>query len=102
MSNAAERSDDLPPEWSRLERAAEAAAAALAERERQHRAAQATIEELTATIDRLRVERESSGDILSELEKLREDNGMLRRRMVQARKRITGLMQRLSALNIEP
>lgn len=102
MLNAAERSDDLPPEWARLERAAEAAAAALAERERQQRAAQATIDELTATIDRLRAERESSADAISEMEKLREDNGALRRRMVQARKRISGLMQRLSALNIEP
>lgn len=102
MSSAAERSDDLPPEWAKLERVAEAAAAALVERDRQQRAAQATISELTATIDRLRAERSSSAEVTSELEKLREDNSALRRRMVQARKRITGLMQRLSALNIEP
>ncbi len=102
MSNAAERTDVPSPEWARLERAAKGAADALVERERLYRNARETIAELSAALDELRADRTDLDQVLAELDQLRIDNAALRGRMGQARKRITGLMQKLSALKLEP
>lgn len=102
MSNAAERSDTPNPEWARLERAAKAAAAGLVERERLYRNARETIAELSAALDELKADRTDVEEVRAEVDQLRVDNAALRGRMGQARKRIAGLMQRLSALKLEP
>lgn len=99
MSNAAERTDIPNPDWARLERAAKAAVSALTDRERLYRDAEETISELSTTLEELRSDQTEAAETV---EKLRVDNAALRGRMGQARKRISDLMQRLSALNLEP
>lgn len=100
MSGDADPGGPLPSEWQRLERAVEDAAVAL---ERWSRRAKETEEE----VDRLRrsleeiSSRSGATDLAHEVERLRAENAALRSRMLQARKRISGLMQRLASLEIE-
>ena len=47
------------------------------------------------------VERDGAGDLAAEVRRLQEENSAMERRMLQARKHISGLMQRLAALEIE-
>lgn len=102
MSNVAERTDGLNPEWARLEQVAKDAAATLVERDRLYRNARETIVELNAALEELRADRADVTEARAEIDQLRIDNAALRGRMGQARKRISGLMQKLSALKLEP
>lgn len=95
--------DDEGPDagagWERLERAAHAAASALAEWRRRAREAE-------AEVARLRIELEAlttlgplpSAEAGDELRRLRAENAVLVSRTAEARKRIHSLLARLSVL----
>ena len=96
-------SDELGPDpapgWERLERAARAAAAALDEWRRRAREAEAEVERLRRELEAV----SSLGPLPSaeagdELRRLRAENAVLVSRTAEARKRITGLLARLSVL----
>lgn len=104
MSASAEptRLPDLPPAWERLEHAADEAAAAVRfwrrralDAEQEVARLQRALEELASTI------RERPEDLADELRRLRAENAALQSRMLQARKRVQGLLKRLVTLGIE-
>lgn len=103
MSTAVRRgTENFPPEWARLERAAEEASALLARWVERAREAEEEVERLRRSLENLADERSnSSEDAAEEIRRLRAENAALQSRMLQARKRIAGLMQRLAALDIE-
>jgi predicted RNase H-like nuclease (RuvC/YqgF family) len=92
----------LPPEWGRLERSGEAAALRLKEWVRRARESEQELERLRLSLEELAAERSGSGDLEQEVRRLKAENAALHSRMLQARKRVETLLQRLSALGIEP
>ncbi|HET7230358.1 MAG TPA: hypothetical protein VFJ16_10180 [Longimicrobium sp.] len=95
--------DDEGPDpaaaWERLERAAGAAAGALEEWRRRAQAAEAEVTRLRQELQELTtlgpLPSTEAGD---ELRRLRAENAVLVSRTDEARKRITGLLARLSVL----
>jgi chromosome segregation ATPase len=95
--------DDEGPDaaagWERLERAATAAAGALEEWRRRAREAEAEVTRLRQELEELTtlgpLPSAEAGD---ELRRLRAENAVLVSRTAEARKRITGLLARLSVL----
>ena len=90
---------DPAPAWERLERAARASAAALEEWRRRAREAEAEVARLRRELEELTtlgpLPSAEAGD---ELRRLRAENAVLVSRTAEARKRITGLLARLSVL----
>ena len=90
---------DPAPGWERLERAAQATAAALEEWRRRAREAEAEVARLRQELEALTtlgpLPSAEAGD---ELRRLRAENAVLVSRTAEARKRITGLLARLALL----
>jgi uncharacterized protein involved in exopolysaccharide biosynthesis len=90
---------DHAPGWERLERAARAAASALEGWRRRAREAEAEVVRLRRELEELTtlgpLPSAEAGD---ELRRLRAENAVLVSRTAEARKRITGLLARLSLL----
>ncbi|HUE96763.1 MAG TPA: hypothetical protein VMN39_08890 [Longimicrobiaceae bacterium] len=91
----------LPPEWADLERAVEEAAISLGRWTRRARETEEEVDRLRRSLEEMSTQTGAS-DLTQEVARLRAENAALKSRMSQARKRITGLMQRLAALEIEP
>jgi predicted RNase H-like nuclease (RuvC/YqgF family) len=103
VSAAAKRgTENFPAEWSRLERAAEESGMLLARWVRRAQEAEEEVERLRLALEELARERSGSEDTSQEVRRLKAENAALQSRMLNARKRISGLMQRLAALDIEP
>lgn len=100
MSNDAD-SLTMPGEWDRLERAAEEAAVSLARWRRRSAETEEEVRRLRHSLEELAAKQAEPDDLEEELKRLRAENAALQSRMLQARKRITGLMQRLAALDME-
>jgi hypothetical protein len=101
MSTAADRPGVLPPEWGRLERSGEEAALLLRRWVRRAREAEEEVERLRGSLEDVANPEAVSADLHEELRRLRAENAALHSRMLQARKRVAALMQRLSALEID-
>jgi hypothetical protein len=91
----------LPAEWSRLERSAEETALLLRRWVRRAREAEEEVERLRGSLEEVAGPGPDSEDLLHEVRRLRAENAALHSRMLQARKRLSGLMQRLAALEID-
>lgn len=91
----------LSNEWLRLERSAEEAALAIGRWTRRAREAEDEVERLRRALEDVAGEKPGTDDLAEALKRLKAENAALRSRMVQARKRVAGLMQRLSALEVE-
>ena len=102
MSSDAESPHGLPPEWARLERSAEGAAGAVRAWVKRTREQEAEIDRLRTSLEALEAERGQAEALVAEMQRLKEQNAAMERRMLQARKRINGLMQKLATLEIEP
>ena len=104
MSTAARRgTKNFPPEWARLERATEEGTGLLIRWVERARAAEEEVERLRRALDELGESRSApSTDVVREIRRLKAENAALRGRMQQARKRVSGLMQRLVSLGVEP
>ena len=90
----------LPEEWERLERAVEKTAVSLGRWSRRALENEEEVGRLRQSLEELAA-RNSSSDAAEEVRRLRAENAALKSRMLQARKRIAGLMQRLAALEVE-
>ena len=99
-ADAEPRKGELPGEWERLERAIEEAAVSLGRSTRRVRESEEEVAQLRRTLEELS-SKSGEKELLDEVTRLRAENAALRSRMLQARKRVHGLMQRLSALEIE-
>lgn len=100
MSADADRKGHLPAEWGRLERAVEDAAVSLGRWTRQATESEEEVARLRRSLEEL-AGGAGPDDIAQEVVRLRAENAALKSRMLQARKRIAGLMQRLAALEVE-
>ena len=96
------RRADLPREWERLERVAEAAAAEVVFWRRRTSEAEEEVSRLRRALEDLAGHREEGGDDRREVVRLRAENTALQSRMLQARKRVGALLKRLAALELEP
>lgn len=93
---------ELPPEWERLERVAEAAAAEVVFWRRRTAEAEDEISHLRRTLEELAAaQAEGSGSNREEVVRLRAEKTALQSRMLQARKRVNALLKRLAALELE-
>lgn len=93
----------LPDGWGRLERSAEEAALALSRWKARAAEAEAEVRRLRDALEEHARDREgTAADADLEVRRLKAENAALVSRMQQARKRVSGLMARLSALEIEP
>ena len=95
------RSEALPSEWRRLERSAEEAGILLGRWIARAREAEEEVQRLRAALEEYAAQRSGSGDVDEELRRLKAENAALHSRMLQARKRVATLMQRLAALEID-
>lgn len=104
MSIAAEREQRpvLPPQWERLERAAEDAAVAVALWKRRALDAEAEVLRLRHALEAVASVGSQPQDTEEELRRLRAENVALTSRMLEARRRVASLMRRLLALGVEP
>ena len=104
MSVAAEGAGraELPREWERLERVADAAAAEVVFWRRRTLEAEEEVARLRSALEQLAGNREESGGEQREIVRLRAENTALQSRMLQARKRVSGLLKRLAALELDP
>ncbi|HUE95409.1 MAG TPA: hypothetical protein VMN39_02060 [Longimicrobiaceae bacterium] len=103
MSRGAKGESKLPAEWDRLEKAAEEAALTLDTLSRRGRETEEEVERLRRSLEEQAVvQTVASKKLTGEVQRLRAENAALQSRMLQARKRISGLMQKLAALEIEP
>ena len=93
--------ENFPSEWSRLERATEDATNGLTRWVRRAREAEEEVERLRKALEEVGG-RASTDDAESEVRRLRAENAALQSRMLLAKKRVTSLLQRLAALEIEP
>jgi predicted RNase H-like nuclease (RuvC/YqgF family) len=93
---------ELPREWERLERVAEAAAAEVVFWRRRTAEAEEEVGRLRRALEDLALTREETGDDRREIVRLRAENTALQSRMLQARKRVGALLKRLAALGLEP
>jgi hypothetical protein len=101
MSAAADRPGALPPEWERLERSGEEAALLLRRWSRRAREAEDEVERLRRALEEVADQQVDSEDLREELRRVKAENAALHSRMLQARKRLSALMLRLAALEIE-
>jgi predicted RNase H-like nuclease (RuvC/YqgF family) len=102
VSTVAKRgTENFPSEWGRLERAAEDASALLVRWIERARQAEEEVERLRQSLEELATGRSVTDDAAQQLRRLKAENAALQSRMVQARKRVSALMQRLSALDID-
>jgi predicted RNase H-like nuclease (RuvC/YqgF family) len=102
VSSDADRSSvALPQEWDRLARAAEDLSLSAAQWARRARDAEEEVERLRRSLEEVAGDREGDPDVRQDLRRLKAENAALHSRMLQARKRVAGLMQRLAALEIE-
>lgn len=92
---------ELPREWERLERVAEAAAAEVVFWRRRTVEAEEEVGRLRRALEEVAV-RQEAGDERREVVRLRAENTALQSRMLQARKRVGALLKRLAALEIDP
>lgn len=92
---------ELPPEWERLERVAEAAAAEVLFWRRRTAEAEHEVARLRRALEELAGSGAEGGDERREIVRLRAENTVLQSRMLQARKRVGALMKRLAALELE-
>jgi hypothetical protein len=100
MSAVAEAAG-LVADWERLERSAEHAAHALAAWRARAREAEDEVERLRQSLEELAAGRDGPGaDLAQEMKRLKAENVALRSRMLQTRKRVAALMQRLAALEV--
>jgi predicted RNase H-like nuclease (RuvC/YqgF family) len=104
VSTAVRRgTENFPPEWARLERATEEASSLLGRWVQRARAAEEEVERLRRALDELGQGHVAPSEgVTQEIRRLKAENAALRSRMQQARKRMQGLMQRLSSLGVEP
>lgn len=103
MSSVAKRgTENFPSEWGRLERAAEDASGLLGRLIDRAQQAEEEVERLRQSLEELAAGRSVTDDAAQQLRRLKAENAALQSRMLQARKRVAALMQRLSALGIEP
>ena len=93
---------ELPLPWERLERAAEDAVGALATWKRRAVEAEEELVRLRRALEDLAEAQGHPADLEEEVLRLRAENAALHSRMLQARQRVAALMQRLSALGVEP
>jgi predicted RNase H-like nuclease (RuvC/YqgF family) len=102
VSNDGDRtSAALPQEWDRLTRAAEELTVSAAQWARRARDAEEEVERLRRSLEDVAGDRDGENDVRQDLRRLKAENAALHSRMLQARKRVAGLMQRLAALEIE-
>ncbi len=103
MSTVVRRgTDDFPQEWSRLERAAEDAGGLLERLVRRAHAAEEEVQRLRQSLEEVADGRAvAAEDTAQQVRQLKAENAALRSRLLQARKHVSGLMQRLAALEIE-
>ncbi len=92
---------DVPEDWTRLEQLAEATADSLSRWVSRAREAEAEVERLRHSLEALSNDQAGSGDLAQELRRLRTENAALSTRMLEARQRVAGLMQRLAALEAD-
>lgn len=92
---------DLPPQWGRLERAVEDAAVAVGVWKRRALEAEAELARLRSDMGELARAEVSPDDLGGEVRRLRAENSLLQSRMLQARKRVSGLLGRLGALELD-
>jgi predicted nuclease with TOPRIM domain len=93
---------ELPPGWARLERVAEDAAMAVSFWKRRALEAEEEVLRLRRSLEELAATQEQPDSLEEEVRRLRAENAALQSRMLQARKRVGGLMKRLSTLELEP
>jgi chromosome segregation ATPase len=91
----------MPREWVRLERATEEATSALGQWTRRAREAEDEVERLRQSLEEVAAASPGPDDLAETIRRLKAENAALRSRMLQARKRVAGLMQRLAALEVE-
>jgi len=92
----------MPREWTRLERASEEAARALDHWARRAREAEKEVDRLRRLLEEVAGDAiPGPQDQLETIRRLEAENEALRSRMLQARKRVATLMQRLAALEVE-
>jgi chromosome segregation ATPase len=96
VSDAAEAVAEAAADWERLERAAHAAASAVAELRRRATEAEAEVQRLRRELEL--VGAAHAGDAGDELRRLRAENALLSSRTGEARKRIRSLMAKLAIL----
>jgi acyl carrier protein phosphodiesterase len=102
VSSAGKRkSEALPPEWKRLERTAEEAGILLGRWIARATEAEEEVQRLRTALEGLAARRPGADDLDDELKRLKAENAALHSRMIQARKRVATLMQRLAALEME-
>lgn len=93
---------ELPPGWERLERTIEEAAVIAALWKRRALEAEDEVVRLRHSLEQLADDPDRPGDAQAELRRLRAENAALRSRMTQAGKRVSGVLRRLAALEVEP
>jgi predicted RNase H-like nuclease (RuvC/YqgF family) len=91
---------ELPPEWGRLERVAEAAASEVVFWRRRTAEAEEEVSRLRRALEDLAGTREESGDERREIVRLKAENTALQSRMLLARRRVSALLKRLAALEL--
>lgn len=103
MSTVVKRgTENFPPEWARLERAAEEAISLLTRWMNRAREAEEEVERLRRALEELAADRSGvDASTVEEVKRLKAENAALRSRMSQARNRVASLMQRLSALEVD-
>ncbi len=104
MSAAADRDGraELPPEWDRLEHAAEALASEVVFWRRRAEEAEGEVARLRQALESLAsAPPPASPQDGEELMRLRAENTALQSRMLQARQRVRALLKRLAALELE-
>ncbi len=104
MSAGAEpgrRRGGAAPEWARLDQAAHEATVALDRWRRRAREAEEEVLRLRSSLEALAGRPDGEADLAAQLKAARAENAALHSRMLQARKRIAALAQRLDALGID-
>lgn len=95
------RSGSLPPEWKQLERSAEEAGILLGRWVARAREAEEEAQRLRSALEELADAGPVFEDGAGEVKRLKAENAALRSRMIQARKKVTALMQKLAALETD-
>lgn len=100
-SGGKKRPETLPPDWRRLEQAAEEAGLLLGRWVARAREAEEEVQRLRLALEELAAREPQPEVSTDELRRLKAENAALHSRMLQARKRVGTLLQRLAALEIE-
>ena len=100
MSSAAKQADSkVKLDLDRLERAVEEAAVSLGRWKKKAGETSFEVARLRTSLEELASKENEAADGAEEVRRLRAENAALRSRMMQARKQISGLMQRLASLD---